>query len=75
MILILGVILLILPDLSIAEQLRVVRVTDGDTVKARIDGKEIIVRLVGIDAPETSKKKIFLLRKILLFICTNLLTC
>jgi len=57
MILILAVILLILPDLFAAEQFKVVRVTDGDTVKAVADNKEIIVRLVGIDAPETSKKK------------------
>ncbi len=50
-------ILLILPSLSIAGQLRVVRVTDGDTIKAAINGMEIIVRLVGIDAPERSRKK------------------
>jgi len=49
--------LLILPTPSIADQLRVVRVTDGDTIKAKINGMEIIVRLVGIDAPEKSRKK------------------
>ena len=49
--------LLILPALSVAGQLRVVRVTDGDTIKAKINGMEIIVRLVGIDAPERSRKK------------------
>ena len=56
-ILILCAILLILPSLSIAGQLRVVRVTDGDTIKVAINGMEIIVRLVGIDAPERGKKK------------------
>ena len=56
-ILILCVILLILPSLSIAGQFRVVRVYDGDTLKAVGHDIEIKVRLVGIDAPETSKKK------------------
>jgi endonuclease YncB( thermonuclease family) len=51
-------ILLILPPPTIADQLRVVRVTDGDTIKAEaIDGMEIIIRLVGIDTPEKSRKK------------------
>ena len=49
--------LLILTTLSIADQLRVVRVTDGDTIKAATDHMGIIVRLVGIDAPEKSRKK------------------
>lgn len=49
--------LLILPAPSIADQLRVVRVTDGNTIKAIVDHMEIIVRLVGIDAPERSGKK------------------
>ena len=49
--------LLILSGTGFAGEIKVVRVTDGDTVKASIDGKDIIVRLVGIDAPETSKKK------------------
>ncbi len=55
--LILCVILLILPSLSIAGQFKVVRVYDGDTLKATGHNIEIKVRLVGIDAPETSKKK------------------
>jgi endonuclease YncB( thermonuclease family) len=42
---------------SIAGELRVVRVTDGDTIKVAVDHMEIIVRLVGIDAPERSRKK------------------
>jgi endonuclease YncB( thermonuclease family) len=49
--------LLILPVPSLADELRVVCVTDGDTIKAVSDHMEIIVRLVGIDAPETSRKK------------------
>ena len=54
---ILYVIFLIRPTLSVADQLRVIRVTDGDTIKAVADNKEIIVRLAGIDAAETSKAK------------------
>jgi endonuclease YncB( thermonuclease family) len=44
-------------SVSIAGQLRVVRVIDGDTIKVAVDHMEIIVRLVGIDAPEKSRKK------------------
>jgi micrococcal nuclease len=40
-----------------AGQFKVTRVDDGDTVKAEGSGIEIMVRLVGIDAPETSRKK------------------
>ena len=49
--------LLIFPSFTLAAQFKVTRVYDGDTVKA--DGQDITikVRLVGIDAPETSKKK------------------
>ena len=50
-------ILLIYPALSAVGQNKVVRVTDGDTVKVKNNDKTIIVRLVGKDAPETSKKK------------------
>ena len=49
--------ILITPAISFADQLRVVRVTDGDTIKAVADHMEIIVRLVGIDAPELGRKK------------------
>ena len=49
--------LLTLPALSVAGQFKVTRVTDGDTLKAAGHDIEIKVRLVGIDAPETSKKK------------------
>jgi endonuclease YncB( thermonuclease family) len=51
------VLLLTLPTRSIDAQLMVSRVTDGDTIRAAVDHMEIIVRLVGIDVPETSKKK------------------
>jgi micrococcal nuclease len=33
-------------------QARVVRVVDGDTVRARLDGGEERIRLIGLDAPE-----------------------
>jgi endonuclease YncB( thermonuclease family) len=42
---------------SLAGQLSVIRVTDGDTVKVAGNDEKMIIRLVGIDAPETSKKK------------------
>ena len=49
--------LLSFPTLSLAGQFKITRVYDGDTVKAQGHDIEITVRLVGIDAPETSKKK------------------
>jgi micrococcal nuclease len=49
--------LLLIPAKSSAGQFKVTRVYDGDTVKAEGHDIEIKVRLVGIDAPETSKKK------------------
>jgi micrococcal nuclease len=42
---------------SLAGQFKVTRVTDGDTIKTSGNGSKITIRLVGIDAPETSKKK------------------
>lgn len=48
---------LVFPTLLWAGQFKVVRVYDGDTLKAVGHDIEITVRLVGIDAPETSKKK------------------
>ena len=45
------------PTTATAGLFKVVRVYDGDTVKAVGHDIEIKVRLVGIDAPETSKKK------------------
>ena len=47
----------ILPNLCFAGQYKVTRVTDGDTINVVGNGKDEIIRLVGIDAPETSKKK------------------
>jgi endonuclease YncB( thermonuclease family) len=43
--------------ISFAGQFKVTRVTDGDTIKVTDNGSKITIRLVGIDAPETSKKK------------------
>ena len=42
---------------SFAGQFKVTRVTDGDTVKVTGNDVKMTIRLVGIDAPETSKKK------------------
>ena len=42
---------------SLAGQFSVTCVTDGDTVKVTGNDVKMIIRLVGIDAPETSKKK------------------
>ena len=50
-------IILAFPFLSFAGQFKVTRVYDGDTVKAAGHDIEIKVRLIGIDTPETSKKK------------------
>jgi len=49
--------LLVLPSFSLAGQFKVTRVYDGDTIKAEGHDTIIKVRLLGIDAPETSKKK------------------
>ncbi len=49
--------LLILPTVSLDGQFKVTRVYDGDTVKTKGHDIEIKIRLVGIDAPETSMKK------------------
>ena len=45
------------PTISSAGLFKIVRVYDGDTIKAVGHDIEIKVRLVGIDAPETSKGK------------------
>jgi endonuclease YncB( thermonuclease family) len=42
---------------SFAGQFTVTRVYDGDTIKAQGHDIEIKVRLVGVDTPETSKRK------------------
>jgi endonuclease YncB( thermonuclease family) len=49
--------LFLFPTLSLAAQFKVTRVYDGDTIKAQGHDIEIKVRLLGIDAPETSRKK------------------
>ena len=46
-----------IPVICFAAQFKVVRVTDGDTIKVVNNGKASTIRLVGIDAPETSKEK------------------
>ncbi len=38
-----------------AQQGRVVRVVDGDTVRVRLGGREEAVRLIGVDTPESVK--------------------
>jgi micrococcal nuclease len=35
--------------------LKVIRVVDGDTLHVRLDGREVTVRLIGINTPETVK--------------------
>lgn len=49
--------LFLLPTLSFADQFKVTKVYNGNTVKAVGHEIEIEVRLVGIDVPEISKKK------------------
>ena len=41
----------------VSGQFKVTRVVDGDTLRVSGNGSTITVRLVGIDAPETSKRK------------------
>ena len=47
----------LLPTFSFADQFKVTKVYDGNTVEAVDSEIEIEVRLVGIDAPEISKNK------------------
>jgi len=49
------ILLLVLPDLSNAGQCTVIQVYDGDTIRVMEKGKEVKVRLVGVDSPETYK--------------------
>ena len=51
------VLLLTISASALAGQFSVTRVTDGDTVKVAGNDEKMTIRLVGIDAPETSKKK------------------
>jgi endonuclease YncB( thermonuclease family) len=48
---------LLLPNHTLAGEYQVTRVIDGDTIKVDDGSKKITVRMVGIDAPETSKSK------------------
>jgi endonuclease YncB( thermonuclease family) len=50
-------IFLAIPALSFSAQFKCTHVSDGDTIKVTGGGNEITIRLVGIDAPETSKTK------------------
>jgi len=54
LILILG---FLFPLPSFADQYQVSRVIDGDTIEVKKGATKLTIRLVGIDAPETSKKK------------------
>lgn len=51
------IVILILPVIVLAGQFKCTRVTDGDTITVVTDGQKITIRLVGIDAPEKSRKK------------------
>lgn len=55
--LVLSTILVLIPTYVFAAQFKVIRVYDGDTITAEMSGFKVRVRLVGIDAPETSKKR------------------
>ncbi len=41
------------------EEVRVIRIIDGDTIEVQRDNKKEIVRLIGIDAPEMNKYQCF----------------
>jgi endonuclease YncB( thermonuclease family) len=47
----------ILTSICFAGQYKCTRFVDGDTIKVVNNGNQLTIRLVGIDAPETSKKK------------------
>lgn len=49
--------ILVLPAHVLAGQYQVSRVIDGDTIEVKKGATKLIVRLVGIDAPEASRKK------------------
>jgi endonuclease YncB( thermonuclease family) len=54
--LIINILIFFIPVVSLAGQFKVIRVYDGDTLKAKGHGIEFKVRLVGIDAPETNDR-------------------
>jgi micrococcal nuclease len=43
------------PEAGSSVTARVVRVVDGDTIVARVDGEDEYVRYIGVDTPETVK--------------------
>lgn len=47
----------VIPAQCLAEQYKVVRVVEGDIIRAAKENRELVVRLVGIDAPDYSRKK------------------
>jgi len=51
------IVLVVFPIYSFAGQYKCTRVIDGDTIQVLADGTKATIRLVGIDAPEISKKK------------------
>jgi micrococcal nuclease len=51
------VVVLVLLQTAYGAEHEVTRVHDGDTIKVKGDSGELTIRLVGIDAPEKSKKK------------------
>ena len=51
------VIAIIIPIIVFAAQYKCTRVTDGDTITVTQNGFKSTIRLVGIDAPEKSRKK------------------
>lgn len=52
------IVILLMPAIFAAqtESIRITKITDGDTVKGIVNGKEISIRLSGIDCYETSKR-------------------
>jgi endonuclease YncB( thermonuclease family) len=48
---------LFLPAFSFADQFKVARVVDGDTIKVSRDDTTITVRLVGIDAQRLQRER------------------
>ena len=42
-------------DNAVAQEGRVVSITDGDTIRVLLDGQEFAVRYIGVDAPEPSE--------------------
>ena len=54
---IIAIIIVIVPVIVFAAQYKCTRVTDGDTITVTQNGFKSTIRLVGIDAPEKSRKK------------------